>query len=82
MGSTKGYQEAVRSVSDMRYRDNWYRTFRGMPDFSAGEIEMLAEFARGNEYGKMAIYLTKEEFGYCLDTDMAEFVIREIARDV
>lgn len=82
MGSIRGYQMAADSVSDMEYRDNWYRTFRGMPSFSDGETGMLKEFAKNNEFGKMVLYLTNEKFGYCLDDDMAEFVVREIIRNV
>lgn len=75
-----GYERAEDSVSRTEYNDNFTRIFSGYPTFSDGEKEMLRDFAFSGKYSRLAIYLTREEFGYCMDSDTAEFVIRELIR--
>lgn len=75
-----GYQKACDSIRPEAFRDNWLRTFRGIPDFSPQELDMMKEFVSGGEYVKLAIYLTDPKFGYEFDADTAEFIIREMVR--
>jgi hypothetical protein len=75
-----GYERAEDSVPRTVYNDNFTRIFSDYPLFSAGEKEMLYDFIKGKKYTKVAIYLTREEFGYGLDSDTVEFVIRELIR--
>ena len=77
-----GYQKAEDSVHFEGWRDNWIRTFRKteLPTFSPEEKKMVQKFVSDGEYTKLAIYLTDERFGYSLDSDTAEFVIREFIR--
>ena len=82
MGSIRGYEKAEDSVHPEYYRDSWYRTFVGMPKFTDAEKDMIDGFVKDGEYTKLAIYLTEPRFGYDFDSDMAEFVIRELARNV
>lgn len=75
-----GYERAEDSVSRMEFSDNWIRSFKDSPDFSDGEKDMMHAFVDKCELSKLAIYLSHPKFGYELDPDMAEFVIREIIR--
>lgn len=77
-----GYQRAEDSVPRFMFTDNWLRTFRkeDFPRFSPEEKKMVKKFVADQEYTKLAIYLTEDKFGYGLDSDMAEFVIREFIR--
>ena len=79
MECIRGYEKAVDSIDPEHYRDNWYRTFVGVPSFSDAERDMICRFVKDGEFVKAAIYLTEPQFGYELDPDMARFVIREFA---
>ena len=77
-----GYQKAEDSIHFEGWRDNWMRIFRkdAMPHFSPEEKKMVRKFVSDGEYTKLAIYFTEPKFGYGMDSDTAEFVIREFIR--
>ena len=77
-----GYQRAEDSICMEGWRDNWIRTFRAneIPKFSAEELDMIKAFVDGGKYTSAAIYLTEEKFGYELDGDLAEYIIRTLIR--
>lgn len=77
-----GYQKAEDSLRLEGWRDNWIQTFRRneVPDFSPEELKMIKRFAGDGEYTKVAIYLTEDKFGYGLDMDLAEYIIRKLIR--
>lgn len=57
------------------YRDNWYRIFAGVPEFSEPVLEMLYEFAKKGQYGKAMIFFA----GECgFENDYSEFLLREL----
>ena len=75
-----GYEKAEDSVHPDTLRHNWIRTFRSdeVPTFSPLEREMLDAFIKRGEITRLVIYLTEPRFGYELDDDMAEYVVREL----
>jgi len=77
-----GYQKAEDTLCLEGWRDNWIRTFRGneIPRFSPEELKMIKQFIKKGKYTSAAIYLTEEKFGYSLDADLAEYIIRTLIR--
>ena len=75
-----GYQKAEDSIRFEGWQDNWMRTFTKIPEFSKAEEQMVRNFVSNGEYSRLAIYLTNPKFGYEMDSDTAEFVIREFIR--
>ena len=75
-----GYERAQDSVSRTEFSDNWIRSFGNVPEFSNMEKAMMHGFVDGGELSKLAIYLSHPKFGYELEPDMVEFVIRETIR--
>jgi len=75
-----GYQKAEDSVHPEVLRHNWIRTFRAneIPEFSDLERSMLDAFVEKGEITRLVIYLTEPKFGYELDDDLAEYVVREL----
>lgn len=61
------------------FDDNYVRTFRNPPRFSAEELKMLKDWTEKNQLGEVIIYLTGEKYRN-LDEEMAQFVLRELLR--
>ena len=57
------------------YRDGWFRIFKGYPKMSANVRQMLIEFLKEEQFGRILIFFT----GQCgFDDDYSEFLLREL----
>ena len=58
-----------------KYRDGWYRSFVGMPQFSKAAKGLLVRYIEEGDFAAAMVVLT-DKFG--LDEDYSLFVIREL----
>jgi len=58
-----------------RYKDGWYRSFVGVPEFSRAAKELLARYVGKGDYAG-ALSVLMDKFGF--DEDYSLFVIREL----
>lgn len=72
----------IAPVNDVEYQDGYIRTFRShlIPSFTQPELDMLYSWLSDGHVGRIAIYLTDVNYGYKLDPEMVEFIIRELLR--
>ena len=75
-----GWQQAEGSIDREEYNDNWMRIFGNIPEFTPKELTMMKQWVNDDQFTKVALYLTNNKFKHKLDSDTAEFVIREIIR--
>ena len=71
-----GYAQAP--VDPHEFNDGYIRTFGNIPEFSEDEIQMMTRWLAQGDVSMIAMYLT--EHTYKLDSDTAEFIIRELMR--
>ena len=71
-----GYKQA--SYNKGLYDDGWYRTFKGIPDFSSAVKRMLKRYVEKEQHSRVMIFFVGK-CGY--DNGYSEFLLRELIND-
>ena len=73
-----GWQQA--ESNQHAYEQGWERIWGNMPEFSKNEREMLYEWVKNNQFGRLMLYLTEDKYRG-LDEGMAKFVLNELLEE-
>jgi len=73
-----GWQQAESNQD--AYNQGWERIWGENPQFDPKEIEMMYEWVKKNQVGRLMLYLTEDRFRG-LDEGKAQFVLNELLED-